>query len=68
MPTTMQKDEILKQVHDYAEKAHGNQMRKYADERYIVHPERVMKICQEYSDKLPIMSAALLHDVLEDTL
>ncbi|WP_198293531.1 HD domain-containing protein [Algoriphagus resistens] len=63
----MQKDEILKLVRDYADEAHGDQIRKYTKERYIVHPERVLKICEEYSNKLPVVAAALLHDVLEDT-
>ena len=64
---TMQKVKLLEQIRDFADQAHGDQMRKYANDRYIVHPERVMKTCQEYSDKLPIAAAALLHDVLEDT-
>jgi guanosine-3',5'-bis(diphosphate) 3'-pyrophosphohydrolase len=42
-------------------------MRKYSPERYIVHPVRVMKMCAEYNDSLPVLAAALLHDVLEDT-
>ena len=64
---TMQKGKLLEQIRDFADQAHGDQMRKYANDRYIVHPERVMRICQEYSDQLPIAAAALLHDVLEDT-
>ncbi len=60
-------DEILKQIRDYADRAHGNQQRKYTPERYIVHPVRVMEICRKHTDKLPILAAALLHDVLEDT-
>tara|TARA_R110002020_G_scaffold254617_1_gene468348 strand:+ start:30096 stop:30665 length:570 start_codon:yes stop_codon:yes gene_type:complete len=63
----MQTNDILNHVRKYADEAHGEQTRKYTKERYIVHPERVMKISQEYSDKLPIAAAALLHDVLEDT-
>lgn len=59
--------EILDQIKDYADKAHGDQMRKYAPDRYIVHPERVMKMCKEYTDDISILAAALLHDVLEDT-
>ncbi|HEY1115707.1 MAG TPA: HD domain-containing protein [Chitinophagaceae bacterium] len=60
-------EEVLKQIRDFADKSHGNQMRKYTPERYIVHPERVMKICRGYSDDVTILAAALLHDVLEDT-
>ena len=60
-------DKILEQVKDYADKAHGEQLRKYTPDRYIVHPVRVMLICREYTDDIAILSAALLHDVLEDT-
>lgn len=60
-------DDVLKKVRDYADKAHGNQQRKYSPERYIVHPVRVMELCRPHTDKLPVLAAALLHDVLEDT-
>lgn len=60
-------NDILQQVRDYADAAHGTQMRKYTPERYIVHPVRVMETCAQYTDKQPILAAALLHDVLEDT-
>ena len=60
-------DAILEQVKDFADKAHGEQKRKYTPERYIVHPVRVMKLCQQYTSSLPVLTAALLHDVLEDT-
>jgi (p)ppGpp synthase/HD superfamily hydrolase len=58
---------ILQRVKEFADRAHGNQMRWYTSERYIVHPVRVMKICREYTSELPLLAAALLHDVLEDT-
>jgi guanosine-3',5'-bis(diphosphate) 3'-pyrophosphohydrolase len=54
-------------VQDFADQAHADQMRKYTPERYIVHPVRVMKICQKYSHDISVHAAALLHDVLEDT-
>jgi (p)ppGpp synthase/HD superfamily hydrolase len=60
-------EEVLEQIRDFADKAHGEQMRKYTPERYIVHPVRVMKICREYTDDITVLAAALLHDVLEDT-
>ncbi|RZJ58770.1 MAG: HD domain-containing protein [Flavobacterium sp.] len=60
-------EEILLKVRDFADKAHGTQMRKYTPERYIVHPVRVMETVRSYSNKLPMLAAALLHDVLEDT-
>ena len=52
---------------DFADAAHGDQMRKYTPERYIVHPVRVMKHCMEHTNDICILAAALLHDVLEDT-
>ncbi len=58
---------ILEQIREFADKAHGNQMRKYSPDRYIVHPVRVMETCSKYTNHLPILAAALLHDVLEDT-
>ncbi|HEY0066284.1 MAG TPA: HD domain-containing protein [Flavisolibacter sp.] len=60
-------DSILEQVREFADKAHGTQVRKYASERYIAHPVRVMEMCRRYTSSLPILAAALLHDVLEDT-
>ncbi|RZJ58821.1 MAG: HD domain-containing protein [Flavobacterium sp.] len=60
-------DVLLRKVRDFADAAHGTQMRKYTPERYIVHPVRVMETVRSYSNKLPMLAAALLHDVLEDT-
>jgi (p)ppGpp synthase/HD superfamily hydrolase len=60
-------DLLLQKVKDFADKAHGDQTRKYSPERYIVHPVRVMELCQKHTDSLPVLAAALLHDVLEDT-
>ena len=34
-------EDILLKVKDFADRAHGEQMRKYTPERYIVHPERL---------------------------
>lgn len=60
-------EDILEKVKIFADQAHADQMRKYTPERYIVHPERVMLICREYTNDLSVQAAALLHDVLEDT-
>ena len=62
-----QTETILDQIRDFADRAHGQQLRKYTPERYIVHPVRVMKLCQRVTDSLPVLASALLHDVLEDT-
>lgn len=63
----MESHEILEKVREYADHAHGDQMRKYSDERYIVHPVRVMETVRDYISDPPVLAAALLHDVLEDT-
>lgn len=63
----MNSEEILNRIKSFATEAHGAQMRKYTPEPYIVHPIRVMEICQKYTDDIAMLSAAILHDVLEDT-
>jgi (p)ppGpp synthase/HD superfamily hydrolase len=60
-------DNVLKQVEIFARDAHGDQRRKFVNEMYIEHPIRVMKLCSSVTQKLPILAAALLHDVIEDT-
>lgn len=59
--------DVLEQIRQYADDAHGEQTRKYSDERYIVHPVRVMEICRSYTQDITVLAAALLHDILEDT-
>lgn len=60
-------NEVLEKVKQFADESHGTQTRKYTPDRYIVHPVRVMDICAAYNDRQPVLAAALLHDVLEDT-
>lgn len=60
-------NEVVEKVKAFATKAHDGQKRKYTPEPYIVHPIHVMEICAGYNGSIPILSAALLHDVLEDT-
>ncbi len=60
-------EEILQKIKSFADQAHGDQRRKYTPDRYIVHPIRVMEILKKYTSDISILSAALLHDVLEDT-
>ena len=60
-------DEILRQVTAFTDNAHGSQKRKYSPDRYIVHPVRVMELCRAHTTDITVLSAALLHDVLEDT-
>jgi len=63
----MDRSQIIDKIIEFADQGHGDQTRKYSPDRYIVHPVRVMKTCSEYTDSLPILAAAILHDVLEDT-
>ncbi|WP_277110219.1 HD domain-containing protein [Chryseobacterium taklimakanense] len=60
-------DEILAKITDFGDQAHGEQLRKYAPDRYMVHPVRVMQKLKSYTDDITVLAAALLHDVLEDT-
>jgi guanosine-3',5'-bis(diphosphate) 3'-pyrophosphohydrolase len=57
----------LTQIQEFASKAHEGQRRKYEDAPYIVHPIRVMELCNQYTKNPAVLAAALLHDVLEDT-
>jgi len=52
----------------FADAAHGDQVRKYSGERYIVHPIEVAKkvMTAAYYD-IDMVVAAILHDVIEDT-
>lgn len=46
---------------------HGEQVRKYTNEKYIVHPIEVMKFLELFTKDEAILAAAILHDVVEDT-
>lgn len=59
--------QIIEYVTDYADQAHAVQVRKYTGARYIVHPVRVMETVRALHYDVPVLCAALLHDVLEDT-
>lgn len=67
MNDSIQTEAILNKIKSFADEAHGEQLRKYSPERYIAHPIRVMETCKNYGSSLAVLSAALLHDVLEDT-
>lgn len=51
----------------FARKAHSMQVRKYTNEPYIVHPEEVAHLVFYYTRDWEAATAAILHDVLEDT-
>ena len=63
----MTHEKILEEVKIFTDQAHGTQMRKYAPDRYIVHPVRVMEMLKNYTSDISVLAAALMHDVLEDT-
>ncbi len=63
----MNHSEIINKIIEFADNAHGDQTRKYTPDKYIVHPIRVMETCKQYTEELPVLAAAILHDVLEDT-
>jgi len=65
--SSMNHSEIINKIIEFADKAHGNQTRKYTADKYIVHPIRVMETCKQYTEELPVLAAAILHDVIEDT-
>lgn len=53
---------------EFANEAHTGQIRKYTDEPYINHPIAVASTIQSiYWKDESVISAALLHDVVEDT-
>ena len=60
-------EKVLEKIQTFADQSHGIQQRKYSPDKYIVHPVRVMETCRTYLPVLPVLAAALLHDVLEDT-
>ena len=56
----------LTDVLDFAVKAHAGQTRKYTGEDYIVHPIAVSELVRKHGGSKVQVSAALLHDVIED--
>lgn len=59
---------VVAEVAEFTRRAHDsvNHRRKYTDEPYHVHPERVAKLVAEVTADQEIIAAAWLHDVLED--
>jgi len=57
---------LILRAYEYAVKKHGDQLRK-SGEPYIIHPLNVAYILAEIGLDDATISAALLHDVVEDT-
>ncbi len=62
---TQSHDEV-KEAADFCIEAHEGQKRKSGDD-YAVHPILVAAIVAHFGGSLPMIKAALLHDVVEDT-
>ena len=57
----------IKKAHAFALERHKGQYRKFTKEPYIRHPEQVVCILAMFDVDEDILSAAMLHDVVEDT-
>src|SRR5579885_3721434 len=57
----------LRRVYDWADQAHGEQKRA-SGEAYIEHPLAVAQILADLEMDRATIAAALLHDVVEDTV
>lgn len=59
--------ELIRRAFQFANQAHKEQKR-LSGEPYIIHPMAVAQILAEHSLDSPTIAAALLHDVVEDTV
>ena len=57
--------EVIQRAYEYADEKHKNQLRK-SGEPYIIHPLAVAEIVAEIGLDTDAITAALLHDCLED--
>ena len=64
----MSEEEIkmIKKAREFATKAHEGQFRKGTERPYIVHPIEVGDIVSSMTQDAEVISAALLHDTIED--
>lgn len=58
--------EVIQRAYEYADEKHKHQLRK-SGEPYIIHPLAVAEIVAEIGLDTDAITAALLHDCLEDT-
>ena len=59
--------EMVIKAYNFAKTRHEGQYRKYCSIPYFVHPKSVARIIETLTKDPEIVSAALLHDVVEDT-
>lgn len=62
-------DDLISRARDFAFKAHNaiDHRRKYTDEPYTTHLERVAQLVASVVDDPAMIAAAYLHDTVEDT-
>ena len=61
-------DSLVESALIFAARAHARQKRKSTDVPYIVHPVSVMLLLMEHGEQdAELLTAALLHDTVEDT-
>lgn len=60
---------LVQKAREFATDAHGRheQVRRYTNEDYIVHPRAVAERVARYLPEPEVLAAAWLHDVVEDT-
>lgn len=58
---------LEKRARIFAQRAHGDQVRKYTGEPYVMHTQEVASIVASVRGTPEMVAAAHLHDVLEDT-
>jgi len=63
---TKEDKELINKAFELSKKAHEGQKR-LSGEPYFIHPFETAKILAQFGMDAPIISAGLLHDVLEDT-
>ena len=60
--------ELVAKARAFAARKHASQTRKYTGEPYVCHLEAVARVLQAHGiDQPVILSAAYLHDTVEDT-
>src|SRR3989338_516480 len=63
---TKAEEELIVKAYKFAERAHANQKRMSGDP-FFTHPFEIAKILASLGMNAKVISAGLLHDVLEDT-
>ena len=59
--------DLIKQAEDFATERHKGQTRKFSGEPYINHPKAVAQLVSDFGGDAEMVTAAWLHDVVEDT-